>query len=937
MNAYDAHKQRAARRRALAELASASGTSIHIRCSICERDVPATRWDNHITQDQYHLRQKRFADISAQVQAAAQNRNSITVSGEGAVINLGIIEAAGVQGLSPEQNAQITISNESREGLITLARIGFASSMQSDAQGTSFSATLRGASRFISYGQPRTVTITLHPSPVGRFEDTLELQFHDLHRRERFVIIRSISAVVGFAADYDFLRPHAPYVKPPWKPREPEPSAIPTSRPPTWSKTKWVKKLGEYPIPPDLAEALNNPVHQARVKGFMPGELSVWNYSEFWQVLLHIEEDARRCALSRYNLYNTEMKAVYPKYRLSVPGLSEGKPSVIVGDKILVKKSNDDSDSWYMGIVHAIGFKELDLYVNEKFSLHRSGNKADVRFQLNRLPLRRAHQAVTHPENPERILFPEGRHTDGLRRCSEAQLANLDLMNATLADNLEQLETVAAIANMPPGSVPFVVFGPPGTGKTVTIIEAIHQILKRNPGARVLACAPSNRSTDLLAQRLSALSPAQLLRLNSLSRKYSDLPEDLEDYSYFNANQVFAIPDQPTLKSFRVIVATCVSAGIPYGLGVQAGWFSHIFVDEAGQLTEPDIMIPIKPMLDAQTNVILAGDVKQLGPVVRSSVAREAGLKTSYMQRLMSLPIYDLSTHRGLTVTKLIKHWRSHPAIMSFANDRFYSGELQACGDEAITHSMLRSDLLETPPFPIVFHSIAGADEREEGSPSYFNVAEASMVTKYCEELVTDRKVRIRGDEIGVISPYNGQCGRIRKLFGRSDRSLEGIKVGSVEEFQGQERRVIIISTVRSRRHNVVHDLRHDLGFVGDPRRFNVAITRARAMLIVVGDPRVLSLDTTWRSFLTYVRSKGGWRGPGRDMNLDTFPSEDPAAYAIAANEQAARDVQEMLQRIKTLIVERNVADGWEIPFPDELKEDDDDEAFMDRPGEEAD
>ena len=108
-------------------------------------------------------------------------------------------------------------------------------------------------------------------------------------------------------------------------------------------------------------------------------------------------------------------------------------------------------------------------------------------------------------------------------------------------------------------------------------------------------------------------------------------------------------------------------------------------------------------------------------------------------------------------------------------------------------------------------------------------------------------------------------------------------------------------------------------------------------MLIVVGDPRVLSLDTTWRSFLTYVRSKGGWRGPGKDMNLDTYPSEDPTAYAIAANEQAVRDAQEMLQRIKTLIVERNVADGWEIPFPDELKEEDDDEAFMDRPGGEAD
>ncbi|PCH39290.1 hypothetical protein WOLCODRAFT_158845 [Wolfiporia cocos MD-104 SS10] len=210
---------------------------------------------------------------------------------------------------------------------------------------------------------------------------------------------------------------------------EPELNAILMLRPLTWN----------------LAEAINNLAHQARVKGFLPGGLSIWNYSEFWKVLLHLEEDMQSMELSCYNLSNTEMKAVYPKYRLSVPGLSEGKPSAIVGDKILVKKSNDDSDSWYMGIVHAIGFKELDLYVNGGFSLHRSGNKVDVRFQLL---------------TPARILFPEGRHTDGLRRCSEAQLVSLNLMNAAMADHLEQLEAVVAIANMPPGSVAFVVFTP---------------------------------------------------------------------------------------------------------------------------------------------------------------------------------------------------------------------------------------------------------------------------------------------------------------------------------------------------------------------------------------------------------------------------------------------------------------------------------------------
>lgn len=103
------------------------------------------------------------------------------------------------------------------------------------------------------------------------------------------------------------------------------------------------------------------------------------------------------------------------------------------------------------------------------------------------------------------------------------------------------------------------------------------------------------------------------------------------------------------LKRFRVIVSTCVSASFPYGVGMSRGHFSHIFFDEAGQATEPETMIAIKTMADNATNIVLSGDPRQLGPIIRSNVARELGLEISYLERLMSGEMYDEQKAHGST------------------------------------------------------------------------------------------------------------------------------------------------------------------------------------------------------------------------------------------------------------------------------------------------
>lgn len=182
----------------------------------------------------------------------------------------------------------------------------------------------------------------------------------------------------------------------------------------------------------------------------------------------------------------------------------------------------------------------------------------------------------------------------------------------------------------------------PGTGKTVTLVEAMEQILTANPNSRILACAPSNSAADLLAQKLMRLGSSVVFRLNSIVRNVEDLPKTLKPFCLINENTVFAVPQAEELAKYRVVVSTCLSGGVPASLGLKRGHYTHIFIDEAGQGKEPEAMVPIKSIAGKDTNVILAGDNQQLGPIVHSATARMLGLTQSYLARLMNLPIYDI-------------------------------------------------------------------------------------------------------------------------------------------------------------------------------------------------------------------------------------------------------------------------------------------------------
>jgi helicase MOV-10 len=187
----------------------------------------------------------------------------------------------------------------------------------------------------------------------------------------------------------------------------------------------------------------------------------------------------------------------------------------------------------------------------------------------------------------------------------------------------------------------------PGTGKTVTIIEAMRQILMANPNARILACAPSNAAADIIAERLTVLGASQLFRLNAPSRSQKHLPKILEPFSRKNKEGTFCVPPLHELAKFRVVVSTCLSSSVPRGIGIPPGHFSHVFVDEAGQACEPEALIAIKTLANENTNLILSGDPKQLGPIIRSDVALQFKFGASLLDRLTELSLYNVDTMNG--------------------------------------------------------------------------------------------------------------------------------------------------------------------------------------------------------------------------------------------------------------------------------------------------
>ena len=425
--------------------------------------------------------------------------------------------------------------------------------------------------------------------------------------------------------------------------------------------------------------------------------------------------------------------------------------------------------------------------------------------------------------------------------------------------------------------------GPPGTGKTVTSATIVYHLSQQQQG-QILVAAPSNIAVDQLTMKIhqtglkvvrlsaksreSISSSVDFLCLHNLVIQVARI-EDNELYKWHKLkleagelsnkdNKRYKLlikeTEKKLLQSADVICVTCVGAGDPR---LKDFRFKQVLIDESTQATEPECLIPI---VMGSKQIVLVGDHCQLGPVIMCKKAAQAGLQRSLFERLILLNIKPV---------RLQVQYRMHPCLSEFPSNTFYEGSLQngvnkqerICKQllNIIKSSDMKNDDVKiiqnsfwpNEQKPMFFYSSMGREEFSSSGTSYLNRVESQNVEKLVTKLV---KRGIKPSQIGVITPYEGQRQYIISYMERKgtlkQEIYDNIEVASVDAFQGREKDFIILSCVRSNNNQ-------GIGFLNDPRRLNVALTRAKFGLIIIGNPTVLSRQSLWNNLLVHFKNQG--------------------------------------------------------------------------------
>lgn len=436
-----------------------------------------------------------------------------------------------------------------------------------------------------------------------------------------------------------------------------------------------------------------------------------------------------------------------------------------------------------------------------------------------------------------------------------------------------------------------VIHGPPGTGKTTTLIHAIKLLAQREKN--ILVTASSNAAVDLLVERLDQQG-LNVVRIGNISRVSDQL------VSMTLEGRLSRHPEHKNIKRLRVQAANArKGAGkfkkrfgskqrhqrntsyqearelesyakmleerllneILFNADVIActlvNTLSHVLaplkfktvvIDEAAQALEPATWIPLTRI----QKVVLAGDPFQLPPVIKSEEARKEGLGITLLEKWVrdEKPTSFLDTQ-----------YRMHPTIMEFSNQFFYDGQLKAA-------AAVQDQKIDIPDLsPVLFIDTAGCGFGETLNPetkSRYNEGEGFILREYFLQFTAKlTALELNTPSMAIIAPYREQARHLSTLFQEDPELLlfeEHISINSVDAFQGQEREVIFISLTRSNENT-------EIGFLADYRRMNVALTRAKKHLVVIGDSATIGADPFYQKFIEYAETKGKYQSAWEYMS----------------------------------------------------------------------
>lgn len=430
-----------------------------------------------------------------------------------------------------------------------------------------------------------------------------------------------------------------------------------------------------------------------------------------------------------------------------------------------------------------------------------------------------------------------------------------------------------------------IVHGPPGTGKTTTLVQAIKALIRQDP-QKILVVAPSNTAVDLLSEklheeglnvlrvgnparvseRLMALTLDHKMAEHSLMKEAKKLKKQANEFKnmahkykrsfgkaerdqrkalFDEAHRIMKdvgnteqyIVDDLIAKA-QVVTATLVGSNQYLIRNLN---FHTVVIDEAGQALEPACWIPI---LKAQ-KLVLAGDHCQLSPTIKSSEAARKGLNTTLLEKCVAL--------HPEAVTLLEEQYRMHEHIMGYSSQVFYNNQLRAHASVA-THSLFSGDRALT----FIDTAGCGFEEKLDGTSST-NPDEAAFLIKHLTHTVSELGAHYTPamfPSIAVISPYKQQLNLLNEQLLHTP-DLEPyrpkIAVNTIDSFQGQERDIVYISMTRSNDQG-------EIGFLSDVRRMNVAMTRARKKLVIIGDSATLSGLSFYADFITYAEGLNAYQ-----------------------------------------------------------------------------